>query len=326
MPGTSGKTPEKFVQLKLFGVVMSATLGIASWVVLRWPNGGLLSATGPMLAAAGAMSEPLRRGRVNALFRNIFLTGVMEFCRAMAAEEKLMVLPFVFLFTLILHSCIKAPSSAAAVAGAGLVNFHEVPYLEAVEVCIAFAVISVVAALIFLAADIFVLGKNDEIPGDYPPPLSRSDIFRRAAVFTAAYYIAQALNWHEAGWLLITVGVSYLSGYSGAKVARTAVLRYILAPAGLGFGMIFLFSLCCMDWQAAYLAYFSGIIAFYINFREGYYPGFYIFFVVMLLGADNLVAGSGTAYGNGWSMFFHCLISTAVGAGLVAAVEGFRRE
>lgn len=315
------KTPWNVAFLKTFGVAVSATLGLVCWVVFRWPASGLAVVTGPMLAASAAMNETGRENRRYALVRNILLIGAVEFCRAMASNQKMLAPVVVFCCSVAIHLLVKSPPDAAAIMAGGIINIGFVPFAEAAQSCIALAATGVIAGWLYSAADRLMPGKNEgpeEAPPP-PPPLSPGDVFRRSVVFAAAYFFADALGLPEANWVTLTATLSYLSGATGEKIVRIALLRYALSLPGMAAGLIFLSSLCRIDHRFAYLAYAIGILAFYVNYRTGNYPGYDLLFIVMIISAGDIIAGGLPE--SGWSYLVHALVCVGIGAALPVAAE-----
>ena len=64
-----------------------------------------------------------------------------------------------------------------------------------------------------------------------------------------------------------------------------------------------------------------AFVAFYYCFRADDYIGFYLLFMVMISGANNLSMGEFADYGNGWNMIVQSTFAVAIGAGLVELAE-----
>ena len=161
-----------------------------------------------------------------------------------------------------------------------------------------------------------------EWPGSPSTPRMPGDaVIRRICAFMFALFLFDMLDWKFGYWIPLTVGLCYSGGGSGKAVRHVAMLRLVWAPLGFTLAVAWLGTVGYIDYQFNYLAVIWAFVAFYYCFRADDYIGFYLLFMVMISGANNLSMGEFADYGNGWNMIVQSTFAVAIGAGLVELAE-----
>ena len=312
------------VRLHAFEATMlvfnSVFWSILAVVVFRDPRHGLIWLLGPLLCTVGALSERTRVERARAIAVNLLQFGFFQFLYS-ALEPYWLAVALVTPFAVWIASKRRRGNNAGAVMVASIMNFEKGSFLIGLDTfCMLVALITVIVPT-YLLLDRMLFGSR-EWPGSPSTPRMPGDaVIRRICAFMFALFLFDMLDWKFGYWIPLTVGLCYSGGGSGKTVRHVAMLRLIWAPLGFTLAVAWLGTVGYIDYQFNYLAVIWAFVAFYYCFRADDYIGFYLLFMVMISGANNLSMGEFADYGNGWNMIVQSTFAVAIGAGLVELAE-----
>lgn len=301
----------------VFNSVFWAILAV---VVFRDPHHGLIWLLGPLLCTVGALSGHTRMERAEAIAVNLLQFGFFQFLYS-ALEPYRLAVALVTPFAVWIASKRRRGNNAGAVMVASIMNFGKGSFLTGLDTfCMLICLISVIAPT-YLLLDRMLFGSREWPGSPSTPRMSGDAVIRRICAFVPALFLADMLDWKFGYWIPMTVGLCYSGGGTGRTVRHVAMLRLVWAPLGFTLAVAWLGTVGYIDYQFNYLSVIWAFAAFYYCFRADDYIGFYLLFMVMISGANNLSMGEYSDYGNGWNMIVQSVLAVAVGAGLVELAE-----
>ena len=293
-------------------------------IVFRMPASGLIWVCGPLLCTAGALCGKTRGERAAALAVNLAQFGAIQFLFTVLEPHRLLII----LLTPVaaaLTARRRCANNAGAVMVASLMNFGGGVFLTGLDTFGVILMLMVTAIPSAWFWERLVFGREEWRGLPAQPPLTRGAVVRRCIAFPAAMLLADAVGWLHGFWIPLTVGLVYSGGATGAAACGLALRRFLWAPVGFGAAVLWLGTLGALDSRFNNLAVVWGILAFYRNFRNDY-VGFFLFFLLMISGANTMTHAGVPEFGSGWELFFQAVTATGAAAVIVFAAElDFRR-
>ena len=314
------RSPEINALAAVLMIGNSALWSFLAVVVIRMPYSGLIWLMGPVLCTIGALGEPDRGRRTEALFCNLVTMGLLQFGFAALRNIPPLIVAAVPLAVLV-TGCRDTGNNAGATICASLLDIANGNVSVAAETLFLTFVLAVALPLSNRVLERLFFGRDEWSGLGSKPPLRLDALIRRMAAFAAAFALMYALEWQYGHWIPLTVALSYSGGDTAAGLRGNFKSRLRGAAFGLAASLLWLGTACYVDYRFSYFAAVILPLAFYYSIRTGDHTGFCIMYMMICGTLNDLIRGSSPLYGNGWQLFFQATAGIAIGAGIVELVK-----